>query len=181
MLVHDDEYVNATKLHEKGLSPPAPDSQNWNHYVTNLIAVLCSFLLGFEDAIHQNLQPSTSTSTLPVSSAYLELSIKWFLRVLLTIFPCIKACSYGNELPSHLRCVNKYLAFSSLLHPIAGFCQNCMEQIHRKGEQREERSLIQWFCSFRLSMCLALYFLLASFFSFIWFILGLFFHISVFP
>nr|XP_027094520.1 BEACH domain-containing protein B isoform X2 [Coffea arabica]XP_027094521.1 BEACH domain-containing protein B isoform X3 [Coffea arabica] len=115
MLVHDDEYVNATKLHEKGLSPPAADSQNWNHYVTNLIAVLCSFLLGFEDTIHQNLQPSTGTSTLPVSSAYLELSIKWFLRVLLTIFPCIKACSYGNELPSHLRIFVYTLQHSVLL------------------------------------------------------------------
>lgn len=40
---------------------------------------------------------------MPVSSVYGELSIKWFMRVLLTVFPCIKACSNQNELPNHLR------------------------------------------------------------------------------
>lgn len=113
MLISNDE--DGTVVHETGLSPipavNAPDSQNWNHYVTNLSAVLCSFLLGLEDTKPQNVQPSTSKSTLPVSSAYLELSLKWFLRVLLTVFPCIKACSSENELPSHLRCVKSILNF----------------------------------------------------------------------
>jgi hypothetical protein len=40
---------------------------------------------------------------LPVSSSYCELSIKWVMRVLFTIFPCIKACSNQNDLPSYLR------------------------------------------------------------------------------
>ncbi|KAL3514285.1 hypothetical protein ACH5RR_027002, partial [Cinchona calisaya] len=107
IVISDSEDVNSEVVNETRLSPPtavnAPDSQSWNHYVTNLSAVLSSFLLGSEDIRPQNVQPSTGRSTVPVSSAYLELSVKWLLRVLLTVFPCIKACSTENELPSRLR------------------------------------------------------------------------------
>lgn len=92
------------------------DSQNWNNYVAGLSAVLCSFLLSSEDTKLPNVQTSTARSNLLVSSAYMDLSVKWFLRVLLTVFPCIRACSNQNEMPSHLRCADKLLKFLYLTH-----------------------------------------------------------------
>lgn len=89
------------------------DSQTWTDYVVNLNMGFCSFLLPSEDTKLLKVQTSTTRSNLLVLSAYIELSVKWFLRVLLTVFPCIKACSNQNELPCHLRFVNKYLYFTS--------------------------------------------------------------------
>ncbi|XP_031393123.1 BEACH domain-containing protein B isoform X2 [Punica granatum] len=77
-------------------------SQVWNAYVAKLSEVLCSFLFVLE-APKSHVQVAASRAAVPVSSAYCELSIKWILRVLLTVFPCIKACSDQNELPTHLR------------------------------------------------------------------------------
>lgn len=77
--------------------------QNWNDYVSKLSSVLCSFLLAPEDIKSHNIQISAGRISMPVSSLYIELSIKWFMRVLLTVFPCLKACSNQNELPIHLR------------------------------------------------------------------------------
>ncbi|KAB1203863.1 hypothetical protein CJ030_MR8G003333 [Morella rubra] len=85
------------------LPSSASNSQLWNDYVAKLVRVLCSFLLAPEDTRSSNVQVSAGRVTMPVSVAYGELSIKWFVRVLFTLFPCIKACSNQNELPSHLR------------------------------------------------------------------------------
>lgn len=78
-------------------------SQYWNDYVVKLGKVLCSFLPAQEDTKSHNVQVSAGRNAMSVSSVYGELSIKWILRVLLTVFPCIKACSNQDELPSHLR------------------------------------------------------------------------------
>ncbi|KAH7524781.1 hypothetical protein FEM48_Zijuj06G0155600 [Ziziphus jujuba var. spinosa] len=51
--------------------------QNWNDYVSKLSSVLCSFLLAPEDIKSHNIQISAGRISMPVSSLYIELSIKW--------------------------------------------------------------------------------------------------------
>lgn len=75
----------------------------WNDYVLRLSRGLCSFLIVPGASKSLNIPLSSGRLALPVSSSYCELSIKWVLRVLFTIFPCIRACSNQNELPSYLR------------------------------------------------------------------------------
>ncbi|KAM7253246.1 hypothetical protein ACFE04_025864 [Oxalis oulophora] len=77
--------------------------QLWNDYVSKLSNLLCSFLLASEDDKSTKTQASSSRIPVPVCGMYSKLSIKWIMRVLLTIFPCIKACSDQSDLPSHLR------------------------------------------------------------------------------
>lgn len=75
----------------------------WKHYVVKLSKVLTAFLLSLEDSISYDYQSPAGKTTLAVSSVYGELSVKWFMRVLLTVFPCIEACSNQNQLPNYLR------------------------------------------------------------------------------
>ncbi|KAH1245168.1 BEACH domain-containing protein B [Glycine max] len=86
-----------------GLPSRASFSDFWNNYVVMLSRGLCSFLLVPEGSKSLHVQVSSGRLALPISSAYYELSIKWVMRVLFTIFPCIKTCSSQNELPSYLR------------------------------------------------------------------------------
>ncbi|CAM8878100.1 unnamed protein product [Rhodiola kirilowii] len=75
--------------------------EQWCAYVSKLSSVLYSFLLMSEDAkcsLHE-----VSPTKIVISSAYSELSIKWILRMLNTVFPCMKACSNQSILPHHLR------------------------------------------------------------------------------
>ncbi|CAJ2641153.1 unnamed protein product [Trifolium pratense] len=85
------------------LPPNASFSHFWSDYVLMLSKSLCSFLIIPGASQCLNIQPSSGRLALPVSSSYCELSIKWVTRVLFTIFPCIKACSNQNDLPSYLR------------------------------------------------------------------------------
>lgn len=78
-------------------------SQLWSDYAVKLSRVFCSFLPASEDIKSHDLEASTGQTVVAVSSLYGELSIKWVMRVLVTVFPCIKACSNQNDLPSHLR------------------------------------------------------------------------------
>lgn len=86
-----------------GLPSGASFSDFWNDYVVMLGRGLCSFLLVPEGSKSLDVQLSSGRVALSVSSAYYELSIRWAMRVLFTIFPCIKTCSSQNELPSYLR------------------------------------------------------------------------------
>lgn len=86
-----------------GFPSSASFSDFWNDYVVMLGRGLCSFLLDPEGSKSLDVQQSSGRFALPVSSAYYELSIKWAMRVLVTVFPCIKTCSSQNELPSYLR------------------------------------------------------------------------------
>ncbi|GJU06967.1 BEACH domain-containing protein B isoform X1 [Tanacetum coccineum] len=61
-----------------------------------------SFVLTLEDLRSHQVQ-SSSRHTYPFSSVYGELSIKFIVRVLLTVFPSIKTFSDQTELPTHLR------------------------------------------------------------------------------
>ncbi|XP_010254571.1 PREDICTED: BEACH domain-containing protein B isoform X2 [Nelumbo nucifera] len=78
-------------------------SQYWDQYSIRLSNILCSFLLAPEDIKFQNVQSSFGRAAVPVSLVYWELSVKWIMKVLLTIFPCIRACANQNVLPSYLR------------------------------------------------------------------------------
>ncbi|XP_075088788.1 BEACH domain-containing protein B isoform X2 [Nicotiana tabacum] len=103
--VSSDKDTTGSEVLETKLSskPSTPYLKNWHDYVTKLSAVLFSFLLSPEEAEADKSQASTGRNSLPISSAYGELSVKWIIRVLLTVFPCIKACSNQKELPGHLR------------------------------------------------------------------------------
>lgn len=106
ILVSDRKNMDAMVGDETQSSPLITacgfDSQTWSDYVVNLNKVFCSLLLPSEDMKLRKVQTSTRSNSLLLST-YMELSVQWFLRVLLTVFPCIKACSNQNELPSHLR------------------------------------------------------------------------------
>lgn len=82
-------------------SPSFP--QLWSDYIGKLSKVLCSFLLTPENVRSHHVQLTTGRNAFPVSLLYNELSIKWVLRVLFMVFPCIKACASQNELPGYLR------------------------------------------------------------------------------
>lgn len=75
----------------------------WNTYSMRLSRALCSFLLAPEDIKFHHGQASAAQSSIPISLAYWELSIRWVIKVLLTVFPCIKACANESELPNHIR------------------------------------------------------------------------------
>ncbi|KAL2459002.1 hypothetical protein Fot_55288 [Forsythia ovata] len=105
--VFDIKETSASEVLETGLSPPFPANssylQLWNDYVAKLSSVLCHFLVSADETRLHCVQPTAPRSTMLVSAVYAELSVKWFTRVLLTVFPCIKACSNQSEMPSHLR------------------------------------------------------------------------------
>ncbi|XP_042494689.1 BEACH domain-containing protein B-like isoform X2 [Macadamia integrifolia] len=78
-------------------------SQYRKDYASKLSCVLCSFLLVPEDIQLDNVQASVGRTAVAVSPIYWELSIKWVMKVLLTVFPCMKAYSTQDELPGHIR------------------------------------------------------------------------------
>ncbi|KAG0476313.1 hypothetical protein HPP92_013154 [Vanilla planifolia] len=81
------------------------DSSNlleWKRYSVRLSRGLCSFLLAPED-IKSHHGEASSKNSMPISLGFWELCIRWIMKILLTIFQCIKACSNERELPSHIR------------------------------------------------------------------------------
>ncbi|KAK9032820.1 hypothetical protein V6N11_017863 [Hibiscus sabdariffa] len=84
------------------LSEKVPYHQIWNDCVVKLSRVLCSFLLAPEDVNFHHGQATPGRIPASISSVYAELSIKWVMRVLLQLFPWIRACSNQNEFPNHL-------------------------------------------------------------------------------
>ncbi|KAI4388687.1 hypothetical protein MLD38_000993 [Melastoma candidum] len=78
--------------------------QIWADYVVRLSHILCSFLLLPEDddGRHGVQAPLIQISP-SISLAYGELSVKWVLRVLATVFPCLTVCSDQNDFPRHIR------------------------------------------------------------------------------
>ncbi|XP_057532553.1 BEACH domain-containing protein B isoform X2 [Amaranthus tricolor] len=69
----------------------------WHHYALTLSQSLCSFIVALEDT------KCDSVERLPVSSLFSEISVRWILRVFLIVFPCIKAYSNQDDLPTYLR------------------------------------------------------------------------------
>ena len=107
MHLFNSESENHTKnqIVEHGVALPAvvSYSQCWSDYVASLSRVLCSFLIASENNRSQHVLVSAGRTSAPASSLYGELSVKWIMRVLLTVFPLLKACSNQNEYPVHLR------------------------------------------------------------------------------
>ncbi|GFP89566.1 beach domain-containing protein lvsc [Phtheirospermum japonicum] len=122
----EERKTNASEIFEAELSPPFSSDpsyiQHWKDYVARLSAALCYFLLEGKENTSCRVQPTISGNTIMMSAVYAELSVKWFTRVLLTIFPCIKACSDQREIPNHLRIfaytMQHYVlfAFKKVLH-----------------------------------------------------------------
>ncbi|XVE60616.1 hypothetical protein DITRI_Ditri05aG0142300 [Diplodiscus trichospermus] len=104
--IFDLKNDNIAESYLAETSAPLPEKasyhQLWNDCVVNLSRVLCSFLLASEDVKFYHGHTTSGRIPTSISSVYIELSIKWFMRVLLTVFPCIKACSNQNEFPNHL-------------------------------------------------------------------------------
>ncbi|KAJ6709641.1 hypothetical protein OIU74_010693, partial [Salix koriyanagi] len=112
MSVQDDRQIPVSDLEnqsyvmvERSFPLPADASYSklWNEYVVKLSGVLCSFIVAPENIKHHHVQTNIGRIGTSISAAYGELSIKWVMGVLLTVFPCIKACSNQKELPKHLR------------------------------------------------------------------------------
>lgn len=79
------------------------NTSNWKEYCIQLSQALCSFLFTVDDTMLHNVQTLVGNGFAPISFVYWELSIKWFMKVLLAVFPCIKVYSDGNEIPVDLR------------------------------------------------------------------------------
>ncbi|GAB2294234.1 hypothetical protein Dimus_028451 [Dionaea muscipula] len=74
----------------------------WGDYASTLSKGLCLFILAPEEHNSSTVDGTPGRNILLVSTAYRELSVRWFLRVLLAVFPCIKACLDEDEVPAHL-------------------------------------------------------------------------------
>lgn len=83
----------------------------WHHYALTLGQSLCSFIVALEDTKCDSVEGSTCRHNLPVSSLFSEISVRWILRVLLIVFPCIKAYSNQGDLPTYLRLLLNQLCF----------------------------------------------------------------------
>ncbi|XP_076899562.1 BEACH domain-containing protein B isoform X2 [Bidens hawaiensis] len=97
-----ENNIQIIEVPETSSSVNTPNCQYWSNYTVNLSKALYSFVLTLEDLRSHQVQ-SSGRGTFPFSSVYGELSIKFIMRVLQTVFPSIKAFSSQNELPSHLR------------------------------------------------------------------------------
>ncbi|GAB2247807.1 hypothetical protein Droror1_Dr00007689 [Drosera rotundifolia] len=76
--------------------------KSWRDYALTLSRVLCLFILSPEEERPSIVDGSSGRNVLLVSTAYRELSMRWFLKVLLSVFHCIKACLGQDELPAYL-------------------------------------------------------------------------------
>lgn len=122
-----DDSDSKKKIQNTGItvtssSVNTPSCQYWSNYTVNLSKALYSFVLTLEDLRSHQVQ-SSGRSAFPFSSVYGELSVKFIMRVLLTVFPSIKAFSNQSELPSHLRLIVflQSILFIILFSPICLF------------------------------------------------------------
>uniref|UniRef100_A0A0E0JVW3 BEACH domain-containing protein B n=1 Tax=Oryza punctata TaxID=4537 RepID=A0A0E0JVW3_ORYPU len=107
-----DSQVQNCKLEEStGISPTSEsfsspidilDTTEWTEYSVKLSIALCSFLLP-PNEIRNSRGAVDSQVSLSISVAYCEQCARWIIKVLSTVFPCIKACASESELPNHIR------------------------------------------------------------------------------
>ncbi|KAL9252927.1 BEACH domain-containing protein [Drosera capensis] len=76
--------------------------KSWRDYAVTLSRVLSLFILSPEEERPSIVDGSSGRKALLVSTAYRELSMRWFLKVLLSVFHCIKACLGQDDLPAYL-------------------------------------------------------------------------------
>lgn len=79
------------------------DIIEWNDYTVKLSTALCSFILPSKDIKYCSDEIAISQISVSIPSAYREQSVRWTIRVLLTVFLCIKACASESELPNHIK------------------------------------------------------------------------------
>jgi len=79
------------------------DRTEWIDYSIKLSNALCSFVLPSEDIGHCSDEIAVSQIVLPIPLAYLEQSVRWIIRILMTVFLCIRACTKETELPNHIK------------------------------------------------------------------------------
>ncbi|XP_062179129.1 BEACH domain-containing protein B-like [Phragmites australis] len=87
------------------------DITEWNDYSVKLSNALCSFILPSKDMKYCSDETASSQISVSVPSAYREQSVRWIIRVLLTVFLCIKACTSETELPNHIKVLAKTLQY----------------------------------------------------------------------
>lgn len=80
----------------------------WNEYSVKLSKALCSFLLP-PNEIRYCPGSTVTKISLPISLAYWEQCARWIIKILSTVFPCIKACASETELPNHIRILSNIL------------------------------------------------------------------------
>ncbi|VAI91915.1 unnamed protein product [Triticum turgidum subsp. durum] len=79
----------------------------WNDYSLKLSIALCSFILPSNVVKCCSDETAINQISASIPSAYQEQSVRWMIRVLLTVFLCIKACACESELPSHIKILAK--------------------------------------------------------------------------
>ncbi|KAF7097943.1 hypothetical protein CFC21_099720 [Triticum aestivum] len=79
----------------------------WNDYSLKLSIALCSFILPSNVVKCCSDETAINQISASIPSAYQEQSVRWMIRVLLTVFLCIKACAWESELPSHIKILAK--------------------------------------------------------------------------
>lgn len=79
------------------------DRTEWIDYSIKLSNALCSFVLPSEDIGHCSDEIAVSQIVLSIPLAYLEQSVRWIIRILMTVFLCIRACTKETELPDHIK------------------------------------------------------------------------------
>ncbi|KAJ1260421.1 hypothetical protein BS78_10G231000 [Paspalum vaginatum] len=85
------------------------DITEWNDYSVKLSNALCSFILSSKDIEYCSDEIAVRQIAVPIPSAYLEQSVRWIIRILMTVFLCIKACTSETELPNHIKIFSKTL------------------------------------------------------------------------
>jgi hypothetical protein len=75
------------------------DITEWNDYSVKLSNALCSFILPSKDIDYWSDEIAVSQIALSIPSAYLEQSVRWIIRILMTVFLCIRACTSESALP----------------------------------------------------------------------------------
>ncbi|CAL5040017.1 unnamed protein product [Urochloa decumbens] len=76
------------------------DITEWNDYSVKLSNALCSFILPLKNIEYDS-----------IPLAYLEHSMRWIIRILMTVFLCIRACTSESELPNHIKIFSKTLQY----------------------------------------------------------------------
>ncbi|KAG0531834.1 hypothetical protein BDA96_04G056200 [Sorghum bicolor] len=114
---HQQKFLNAqaSLKADKESTGPSPtlesfsnpvdilDTSEWNEYSVKLSTALCSFLLPPKEIKYCPAPTDVTQISLSISLAYWEQCARWIIKVLSTVFPCIKACASETELPNHIR------------------------------------------------------------------------------
>ncbi|XP_039804100.1 BEACH domain-containing protein B-like isoform X5 [Panicum virgatum] len=85
------------------------DITDWNDYSVKLSNALCSFILPSKDIDYWSHEIAVSQIAVSIPSAYLEQSVRWIIRILMTVFLCIRACTSESTLPNHIKIFAKTL------------------------------------------------------------------------